>query len=554
MQAMLHLKKSLEEVVAAMGLELPQGLSLEPPKDPKFGDLASNAAMILAKQAGKPPRELAAEIRERLLGSHPELERIEVAGPGFLNFSFAPSFWQSIAAQALDQGERYGAVDTGQGRKVQVEYVSANPTGPLHLGHGRGAALGDSLARVLRFAGFDVSTEFYINDAGRQMRLLGLSIWIRYQQALGRDVVLPEDSYRGDYIKDIAAELVNSYGRDLLQMPDDKAMDICREHGMLTILGWIKRDLKEFRVGHDVWFSEKRLVDTGQVESTLKSLQTRGLAYEKDGALWFESTRFGDDKDRVLRRSSGELTYFASDIAYHADKISRGFDLLVDIWGADHHGYVPRMKAAVQALGKDPEQLQVVLVQMVNILRGGEPVSMSKRAGTFETLADVVKEVGVDSSRFMFMTRKSDSHLDFDLEVVKQQSMENPVYYVQYAHARIRSVFRKAREMGIVPLRSGEDQAAAAALLDTPEDIQLLKMLDRFPDAVDAAARMLSPHHVSFYLRELAALLHKYYTMHQVLAAESAQLTQARLLLLDAVARVLKNGLTLLGVEAPEQM
>lgn len=554
MQAMLHLKKSLEEVVAAMGLELPQGLSLEPPKDPKFGDLASNAAMILAKQAGKPPRELAAEIRERLLGSHPELERIEVAGPGFLNFSFAPSFWQSIAAQALDQGERYGAVDTGQGRKVQVEYVSANPTGPLHLGHGRGAALGDSLARVLRFAGFDVSTEFYINDAGRQMRLLGLSIWIRYQQALGRDVVLPEDSYRGDYIKDIAAELVNSYGRDLLQMPDDRAMDICREHGMLTILGWIKRDLKEFRVGHDVWFSEKRLVDTGQVESTLKSLQARGLAYEKDGALWFESTRFGDDKDRVLRRSSGELTYFASDIAYHADKISRGFDLLVDIWGADHHGYVPRMKAAVQALGKDPEQLQVVLVQMVNILRGGEPVSMSKRAGTFETLADVVKEVGVDSSRFMFMTRKSDSHLDFDLEVVKQQSMENPVYYVQYAHARIRSVFRKAREMGIVPLRSGEDQAAAAALLDTPEDIQLLKMLDRFPDAVDAAARMLSPHHVSFYLRELAALLHKYYTMHQVLAAESAQLTQARLLLLDAVARVLKNGLTLLGVEAPEQM
>jgi len=551
MQAMLHLRKSLEEIVAAMGLSLPQGVSLEPPKDPKFGDLASNVAMVLAKQAGRPPRELAAELRERLLGSHAELERIDVAGPGFLNFTYAPTFWQSLLAQVQEQAERYGSLDIGQGRRVQVEYVSANPTGPLHLGHGRGAALGDSLARVLRFAGYDVSTEFYINDAGRQMRLLSLSIWVRYQQALGRDAVLPEDSYRGEYIKAIAAELIDRYGRDLLQMPEAQAMDLCSEHGMITILGWIKRDLKEFRVSHDIWFSEKRLLDTGQVESTLESFKAQGLAYDKDGALWFESTRFGDDKDRVLRKSTGELTYFASDIAYHADKIARGFDLLVNIWGADHHGYVPRMKAAVQALGKDAEQLQVVLVQMVNVLRGGEQVSMSKRAGTFETLADVVKEVGVDSSRFMFMTRKSDSHLDFDLELVKQKSMDNPVYYVQYAHARIRSVFRKAREMGIA--MSGE-RDKLTKLLNTPEDIQLLKQMERFPDAVEAAARLLSPHHISFYLRELAASLHRYYTAHQVLGVDSAQLTQARLLLLDAVARVLKNGLDLLGVEAPEQM
>lgn len=553
MQSMLHLKKSLEEAVTAMGLSLPQGVSLEPPKDSKFGDLATNAAMVLAKQAGKPPREVAAELRERLLGSHPEIERIDVAGPGFLNFSFAPSFWQSIPQVILEQGDRYGALDIGQERKVLVEYVSANPTGPLHLGHGRGAALGDSLVRVLRFAGYNVTTEFYINDAGRQMRLLGMSIWVRYQQALNRDVELPEDSYRGEYIKDIAAEIVASHGSELLQIPESQAMDICREHGMLAILKWIKRDLKEFRVGHDIWFSERRLVDTGQVESTIKWLQDKGLAYEQDGALWFGSTRFGDDKDRVLRRSSGELTYFASDIAYHADKFSRGYDLLVDIWGADHHGYVPRMKAAAQALGKDADQLQVVLVQMVNILRGGEPVSMSKRAGTFETLADVVKEVGVDSARFMFMTRKSDSHLDFDLELVKQQSMDNPVYYVQYAHARIRSVFRKAREHGLTTQANG-DRSKLTALLDTPEDILLLKQLDRFPDAVDVAARTLSPHHVSFFLRELAALLHRYYTVHQVLGAESSQLTLARLQLLDAVSQVLRNGLHLLGVEAPEQM
>lgn len=554
MQAKLHLKQSLAEVVAAMGLEMPQGVTLDPPKDPKFGDLASNVAMVLAKQAGKPPRDLAGAIRERMLGGHPELERIDVAGPGFLNFTFAPAFWQSIVADVLEQAERYGAVDVGQGRKVQVEYVSANPTGPLHLGHGRGAALGDSLARVLRFAGYDVSTEFYINDAGRQMRLLGMSIWVRYQQALGRDVVLPEDSYRGEYIKDIAAELVESHGRELLQMPEAQAMDVCREHGMLSILNWIKRDLREFRVGHDIWFSEKRLLDTGQVDATLKSLKDKGLAYEKDGALWFESTRFGDDKDRVLRKSTGELTYFASDIAYHADKIARGFDLLVDIWGADHHGYIPRMKAAVQALGKNPEQLQVVLVQMVNLLRGGEPVSMSKRAGTFETLADVIKEVGVDNTRFMFMTRKSDSPLDFDLEVVKQQSMDNPVYYVQYAHARIRSVFRKAREQGLDPSKADANRAELTKLLTTAEDILLLKMIERFPDTVEAAARTLSPHHVSFYLRELAALLHRYYSVNQVLAADSPQLTQARMLLLDAVARVLANGLALLGVEAPEQM
>ncbi|EMG38653.1 arginyl-tRNA synthetase [Desulfocurvibacter africanus PCS] len=553
MQSMLHLKKLLEEAVTAMGLSLPQGVSLEPPKDIKFGDLATNAAMILAKQAGKPPREVAAELRERLLGSHPEIERIEVAGPGFLNFSFAPSFWQSILQNVLEQGDRFGALDIGQKKKVLVEYVSANPTGPLHLGHGRGAALGDSLVRVLRFAGFDVTTEFYINDAGRQMRLLGLSIWVRYQQAFNRDVELPEDSYRGEYIKDIAAEIAASHGSELLQVPEAQAMDVCREHGMLSILKWIKRDLNEFRVSHDIWFSERRLVDTGQVESTIKWLQDKGLAYEQEGALWFNSTRFGDDKDRVLRRSSGELTYFASDIAYHADKYSRGYDLLVDIWGADHHGYVPRMKAAAQALGKDADQLQVVLVQMVNILRGGEQISMSKRAGTFETLADVVKEVGVDSARFMFMTRKSDSHLDFDLELVKQQSMDNPVYYVQYAHARIRSVFRKAREQGLA-LQPTVDRSKLMALLDTPEDIQLLKLMDHFPDAVDAAARSLSPHHISFFLRELAALLHRYYTVHKVLGAESSQLTLARLLLLDSVSQVLRNGLQLLGVNAPEQM
>ncbi|MFP4317324.1 MAG: arginine--tRNA ligase [Desulfovibrionales bacterium] len=551
MRAKERVRLRLAQALDSLGLVLPEKVAIDPPKDPKFGDMASNAALILAREARKNPKILAEEIRTRILNDPGDIERIDIAGPGFLNFFFAPRFWQAVAMDIQQQGDRFGASDAGAGKRVQVEFVSANPTGPLHIGHGRGAAVGDSLARILTCSGHDVSTEYYINDAGRQMRLLGLSIFVRYQQLLGRDIALSEECYRGDYIRDLARELQERHGSALLDRDEAEALDICRIHGMSRILDGIRTDLENFRVHHQVWFSEQTLLDAGTVQKTLDDLRQSDLAYEEEGALWFRSTRFGDDKDRVLKKSDGLLTYFASDIAYHAEKYSRGFDLVVDIWGADHHGYVPRMKAAVQALGRDPEDLQVILVQLVNLLRGGEQVAMSTRAGEFETLKDVCDEVGVDAARFSFLSRKSDSHLDFDLEVVKQQTMENPVYYVQYAHARICSLLAKAKERAITPVPA---DAGLMARLDTPEDLRILKLLEQFPDIVLAAASSLSPHTVSYYLQHLAGTLHRYYTTHPVLSLEDEDLLQARMNLLLCVAQVLANGLFLLGVEAPERM
>jgi len=551
MRAIETVRNLLEHTVRAQGFAWPENAEIAPPKDARFGDLTCNAAMILAKTAGIKPRDLAESLANAMAGVDPAVTRIEVAGPGFLNFHLAESFWRQTVADVLASGEHYGDSDVGRGRKVQVEFVSANPTGPLHIGHGRGAALGDSLGRILRAAGFDVTTEYYVNDAGRQMRLLGDSVWSRYQQACGRDVELIEDGYKGDYILGLARDIIEIKGRSLLDLPEDEARTFCREFGTREISNGIRADLDDFRVSHDQWFSEKSLVDTGVVEKTLDNLKERGLAYEQDGALWFASSGLGDDKDRVLRKSSGELTYLASDIAYHADKLSRGFDLLVDIWGADHHGYVPRLKAAVSALGRDPAVLQVILVQLVSLSRRGEKVAMSTRAGEFETLHDVVAEVGVDSARFMFLSRKSDSQLDFDLELVKEQSMENPVFYVQYAHARVRSLFAKAAERGIEAPVPG---SARLDVLDTPEDGRLLRLLEQYPDTVAAAAASLSPHLVSFYLRELAGALHRYYTAHQILAAPDPEVTRARMLLFDAVASVVRNGLALLGVDAPDSM
>ncbi|MFW6324371.1 MAG: arginine--tRNA ligase [Desulfovibrionales bacterium] len=550
MRAKQFLSDRLAVVLKDMGFGLPDKLTVEPPKDEKFGDLATNAALLLAKEAKKPPRDLADEIKERFSGTA-EIERIEVAGPGFLNFFFTPSFWQGLVPGIQEKGGMFGASSIGTGRRVQVEFVSANPTGPLHIGHGRGAAVGDSLARILRFTGHEVSTEYYINDAGRQMRLLGMSILVRLKQISGIQAELPEECYKGEYIADLARELLQEKGPGLLEMNEEDALSVCREYGMSRILAGIKTDLENFRVNHDVWFSEQTLLDSGEVDRTLSELKEAGLAYADQGAFWFRTTNFGDDKDRVLRKSDGLLTYFASDIAYHANKYGRGFDLVVDIWGADHHGYVPRMKAAVQALGRKPDDLGVILVQLVNLLRAGEQVAMSTRAGEFETLADVCDEVGVDAARFIFLSRKSDSHLDFDLEVVKQQSMENPVYYVQYAHARINSLLAKAeeRDVAVLPL---EDRFLTR--LDTPEDIRLLKQLDQFSDTVRSAAATLNPHFVSFYLQNLAGSLHRYYTTHQVLSLDDPELIQARIHLLLSVAQVLRNGLELLGVSAPERM
>jgi arginyl-tRNA synthetase len=552
MRATEHLRGLLENALAGLAIPWPMKTTIEPPRDKTHGDLATNAAMVAAKDAKMPPRQLAERLREALLAADSGLADVSVAGPGFLNVTFAPAFWQETVLEVAREGDRYGTLAIGAGTKIQVEFVSANPTGPLHIGHGRGAAVGDCLARVLRAAGFTVETEYYINDAGRQMRILGQSILYRCRELLGEPVTEPEDYYRGEYIKELAKELIDREGRRLLALPEVEATDLCRVHGEKAILAGIKKDLEEFRVHHDVWFPESKLFAAGAVQRTFDDLRAKDLAFDKDGAFWFATTNFGDDKDRVLVKSGGELTYFASDIAYHDDKFHRGFDVLVDIWGADHHGYVPRMKACVAALGRDPEKsLKVILVQLVNLLKGGEQIAMSTRAGKFETLADVVAEVGPDAARFMFLSRKSDSHLDFDLDAVKEKSMDNPVYYVQYAHARVKSLFAKAAERGVVPPPASPELLAC---LDTPEDLELLKLLEQFPDTVAAAARSFSPHLVSFYLRDLAGRLHRYYSVHQVLGAGDDDVTAARLRLLEAVAAVVKNGLALLGVAAPDKM
>jgi len=547
MRAKIHLEGALKKVLADNGWEWPEKAVVEPPKDKKFGDMSVNVAMMLAKQAKKAPRAIAEDIMAAMEGDA-LIEKIDIAGPGFLNFTFAPSFWHETVGVITEAGESYGESTKGNGTKVQVEYVSANPTGPLHIGHGRGAALGDSLARIMKKAGYEVEAEYYINDAGRQMLILGGSILYRAKQLGGQDVAEPEDFYKGGYIKDIAAEVMEK-NPGLLEMDEAEATEICKIYGKDQILEGIKVDLEAFGVHHDVWFSEKSLVTDGKVDETFADLTKSGMGYEADGAYWFKSTELGDDKDRVLRKSNGDTTYFASDIAYHDNKFKRGFDLVVDIWGADHHGYIPRMMAACEALDKKGG-LHVILVNLVNLLRDGEQIAMSTRAGKFETLKDVVDEVGADAARFMFLSRKSDSKLDFDLELVKQKTMDNPVFYVQYAHARISSLNVKAADAGTKPAVVAPE---SLALLNTKYDLEILTLLDQFPDFVEAAARTQSPHLISMFLQDLASALHRYYSNCHVLSAE-ADVAAARLMLLNCVAQVLKGGLDLLGVKAPESM
>ena len=551
MRAQQYLQARLQDMIQAKGFAWPEKATLEPPKKQEFGDLASNLALVLSKEAGVKPRDLATAFREHLLQAAAELKDIEIAGPGFMNFFFRPEFWQQTVIEVLEKGEDYGSLNLGQDTKVLVEFVSANPTGPLHVGHGRGAAVGDSLCRILRFAGYRVDAEYYLNDAGRQMQILAGAIQIRYQQLCGLDVELPADYYQGDYIIDLAREVFDAFGQSLLEVPEQEVLDLCRTRGVSRILAGIQQDLEAFRVAFDSWFSEKELIESLAVEKTLARMLESGLAYEQDGAVWFKSTAYGDDKDRVLRKSDGALTYFASDIAYHAEKFSRGYDWLIDVWGADHHGYVPRMKSAVMAQDRPASDFEAVLIQLVNLLRGGEQLAMSTRAGQFVTLAEVIDEVGVDPARFTFLSRKSDSRLEFDLELLKQKSMDNPVFYVQYAHARICSVLRKAEAAGLGDVKPEPD---VLRRLVAEEELELIRTLARFPECVEGAARLLSPHLVSFFLVDVSGMLHRYYNRHQVLNLQEPELTRARLLLIQSVAQVLRNGLQLLGVQALEQM
>lgn len=565
-------------------------IPLEHTRDRSHGDFASTIALALAKTARRPPRELA----ERLVAALPasdRVARVEIAGPGFINFFLTPTAYQAVVNEILDQGDAFGRSSLGGGRRVQVEFVSANPTGPLHVGHGRGAAFGATVANLLEAIGYQVHREYYVNDAGRQMNILATSIWLRYLEHCGERFRFPSNGYRGEYVRDIATRLYAERGGAYMvaaaqifrNLPQDEARDedgtivgagdkeahidalveraqkllgdhhyrYIFERGLNTILDDIRDDLREFGVVYDAWYSERTLAECGAVHKTIDRLRDSGYVYEQDGALWFRSSAFGDEKDRVVQRENGQTTYFASDIAYHLDKFERGFGWVIDIWGADHHGYVPRVKAALQAMGEDPDRLGVLLVQFAILYRNGERVQMSTRSGEFVTLRALRQEVGNDAARFFYVMRKSEQHLDFDLDLAKSQSRDNPVYYIQYAYARVSSVLRQLREKGLP--RDEARGRANLALLSEPHEEALLMALARYPEVVETAARAHEPHQLAHYLRELAMAFHTYYNEHRVLVPDDAH-RDARLNLSLATRQVIKNGLKLLGVSAPEVM
>jgi len=525
---------------------------IEMTRERKFGDYATNIAMVIASKQGGNPRELAGELTQMIRDADTDgdVSEISVAGPGFINITMSPGFWSRILKTVLEKGEDFACSDMGAGKQVQVEFVSANPTGPLHVGHGRGAALGDALANILQCAGFKVQREYYINDAGNQIQTLGISVHARYLELFGRDIVFPEEGYKGDYIREMAERLASEDGDLYLNMSEEKAVDEIAIKSAPLILDDIRQDLEEFGVCFDRWFSETELLEQGDVQKTLKDMEERGTTFRHEGALWFRSTDKGDDKDRVLVKSDGSLTYFASDVAYHRDKYERGFDTVINVWGADHHGYVARMKASIQGLGRDPADLQIVLVQFVSLVRKGEPVAMSTRAGEFVTLREVRKEVGRDAARFIFLTRKSDSKLDFDLDLAKEKSNDNPVYYVQYAHARICSILRNAQDQGVALPESGN---VDLTLLDLPEEKELIRHIAALPDVIEGTAISMEPHRITTYLRDIATTLHSYYYHHRVLT-DDARVTEARLVMVLGVRTAIAKALDLLGVSAPERM
>lgn len=525
---------------------------MDAPKNPSFGDFTTNAALVLAAEAHMAPREVAAKLVERLRSADPMIDRVEVAGPGFINFYLKPDWLHNTLKTIADEGPRYGYTDVGKGMKVQVEFVSANPNGPITVAHGRGGAVGDAIASLLTCTGYDVTRESYINDApnSTQMQSFGRSVHARYMQALGIDYQMPADGYQGDYVIDIGKQLVEEYGDKFLAMPEDERILRFTQLAEDQMLKLQKEELARFGVKHDVWYSEATLHASGKVSQAIEMLKERGFAYEKAGALWLKSTAFGDDKDRALVRSNGQPTYIAADAAYHLEKFKRGFDKVVDCWGPDHHGYIARTKAAVAALGCNPEDLEIIIYQAVRLLSGGEVVMMSKRAGDVILLSELIDEVGKDAARFFFLMRSVDSTLDFDLELAKSQSNDNPVYYVQYAHARISSILRLAQESSVAVPSVDE---ADLSLLTHDAEVALIKKLGEFPDMLAEAAGLYEPHRVTRYAQDLAAVFHGFYTECRVMGEDPA-LTGARLALVRSAQVVLANALTVLGLSAPERM
>lgn len=541
--------QAAESYAAAKSFELPKPFVFElvVSKDPAHGDLAANVAFKLSKIARVKPSDVAAELLPALqkLSAEAAVDKIEIAGGGFLNFYLNKKSFGQILIDVQKQDKKYGASDFGKDKKVLLEFVSANPTGPLTIAHGRQAIVGDALARILCATGHKVQREYYLNDAGRQMNLLGASLWARYQQVLGKEAPLPEEGYQGEYLLDVARELVEKKKDSLLKEDPKKVLDICRKFAGDTIMKGINEDLDSVDVKFDSYFNETSLYESDEVNKTLEFLQKKDHLYEQDGALWFKSTAFGDDKDRVVRKSTGEFTYLAPDIAYHRKKFDRGFNWLINFLGPDHHGYIVRLKAACQALGHDAGQIEVRIVQLTTLYRKGQPVRMSTRAGEFITLRELVQEVGKDAARCFFVVRKIESHLDFDLDLAKEKSQENPVFYFQYGHARIASLLKFADKK--------VDVSADTSLLSSDEEKDLIKRISEFPKALIKASESLEPYRLADYLRDLAASFHKFYSQHRIVTDDAA-LTGARLLLADCTRITLRNGLSLLGISQPESM
>ncbi len=539
-QAVINAKLAETESIPA--------IHLETPRDKTNGDYATNIAMQLTKIAKMPPRAIAEAILENIDTANTPIEKIEIAGPGFMNISLRKDYLADVIKAVIEQGSDYGKSQAGANEKIQVEFVSANPTGDLHLGHARGASVGDSLCNVLDFAGYQVSREYYINDAGNQINNLALSLEVRYNEALGKDMEMPEDGYRGQDIINIASALVAEHGDALLAKSEKERFDFLRAHGLKIELAKLQQDLADFRVNFDSWYSETSLYDGGKIEVALDKLKANGHVFDEEGATWFRSTTFGDDKDRVLIKNDGSFTYLTPDIAYHEDKITRGYDQLINIWGADHHGYIPRMKAAIQALGYDRDTLEVMVIQMVQLYKDGEKMKMSKRTGKAVTMRELVEEVGLDAVRYFFAMRSGDSHMDFDLDLAVSQSNENPVYYAQYAHARISSILRQAEEQGFTSSTENLN------LLQAEKEIDVLKKVGDFPQVVADAAKNRSPHRVANYIQEVAATFHSFYNAEKVLDPSNEDMTRARIALITAVRTTIANALRLIGVSAPEKM
>ncbi len=555
---MVDIRKITESLVLAgikrkspgWGIDREIPVSVEIPRQGDHGDFSTNAAMQLSRHLGRKPRDVAGELVDaiRLEDERGWISSLSVAGPGFINMVLSDDAWRAVLATALAKGESFGSSDRGKGEKILIEFVSANPTGPLHVGHGRGAAVGDALARILSFEGVEVVTEYYVNDIGNQMDNLGRSLFARYLQACGSDAALPEDGYRGDYLVGLAREYQIEVGNRYAGYSEQEALPVFRKVACDRILDGIRSDLDRFRVRFDRWYREESLHREGGVGEVVAELRKRSLLYDSEGAVFFKSEAGGDEKDRVLVRADGRTTYFAADVAYHRHKFRQGFTRMIDIWGADHHGYAPRLLAAMRGLGEEDERIEILLVQFVALIRDGKAVQMSTRSGEFTTLREVLDEVGTDAARFFYLLRSFHSHLEFDLTLAKTQSSENPVYYIQYVHARICSIFREASVQGVVP-----NESPSLSSLTLPDEIALMKKIARFPDVVGEASRSREPHRIPFYLLELSREFHAFYQKHRFLG-ETPERTQGRLALAKALKNVVSTGLSLIGVSAPERM